>query len=113
LIDFIEVFHSQPTVYLLARQFHASTSQNASNEIANTNALNSSKFPKGTGGRSSFDGQVATVFGATGMMGRIICNRLGKEGAQLIIPYRGDAWDARSLRMTGDLGQVWFLVRYN
>lgn len=63
---------------------------------------------KGTGGRSSFSGNVVTIFGATGMMGRILCNRLGKEGSQMIIPYRGDEWDARSLKLCGDLGQVLF-----
>ena len=52
-----------------------------------------------------------TIFGATGMMGRIICNRLGKEGSQMIIATRGDEWDARSLKLCGDLGQVWFQVK--
>lgn len=68
-----------------------------------------SRFARGTGGRSSVNGNVVTVFGATGMMGRIICNRLGKEGTQLIIPTRGDQWDARSIKLVGDLGQVWIL----
>jgi hypothetical protein len=44
------------------------------------------------------------------MMGRIICNRLGKEGSQMVVAYRGDEWDARSLKLCGDLGQVWFQV---
>lgn len=88
---------------------HASASLNGS-EVVNSNPLDFARMPRGTGGRSSFKGQVATVFGATGMMGRILCNRLGKEGTQLIIPFRGDVWDARDLKLTGDLGQVWFLV---
>lgn len=66
------------------------------------------RLPKGSGGRSSFSGNVVTVFGATGMMGRIICNRLGKEGSQMIVAYRGDEWDARHLKLCGDLGQVQF-----
>jgi hypothetical protein len=68
------------------------------------------RLPKGSGGRSSFSGNVVTVFGATGMMGRIICNRLGKEGSQMIVAYRGDEWDARHLKLCGDLGQVNFQV---
>lgn len=106
----------KPIIFLVARQqLHASSglSQSASgrsgSDVVNTNVLDSARAARGTGGRSSFSGRVATVFGATGMMGRILCNRLGKEGTQLIIPYRGDQWDARGLKLVGDLGQVWFL----
>jgi len=63
-------------------------------------------FKRGTGGRCSFNGLVATVFGASGFIGRYVCNKLGKIGTQLIIPYRGDEFEVRRLKLVGDLGQV-------
>lgn len=41
--------------------------------------------PKGTGGRSSFSGVVAAVFGATGFLGRYVVSRLGK---QLLVAWK-------------------------
>jgi len=40
---------------------------------------------RGTGGRSSFNGIVCTVFGSSGYLGRFVCNRLGKIGTQVSI----------------------------
>uniref|UniRef100_A0A8B8AAW2 NADH dehydrogenase [ubiquinone] 1 alpha subcomplex subunit 9, mitochondrial n=1 Tax=Crassostrea virginica TaxID=6565 RepID=A0A8B8AAW2_CRAVI len=63
---------------------------------------------RGRGGRSSFSGVVATVFGASGFMGRHVVNRLGKIGSQVIIPYRGDTYRVARLKLCGDLGQILF-----
>ncbi|CAH0395663.1 unnamed protein product [Bemisia tabaci] len=72
-----------------------------------------SALKKGTGGRSSFNGIVATVFGANGFLGRVLCNRLGKVGTQLIIPFRCDAYNVRNLKLAGDLGQVLFQEEFD
>lgn len=69
---------------------------------------NLAALKRGTGGRSSFNGVVATVFGATGFVGRYVCNKLGKSGSQMILPYRGDHSEAIRLKVCGDLGQVLF-----
>lgn len=66
-------------------------------------------FKKGTGGRSSFSGVVATVFGATGFLGKKIVSRLGKTGSQVIVPRRGDFLEPDALKLSGDLGQILYL----
>ncbi|NXV49715.1 NDUA9 dehydrogenase, partial [Uria aalge] len=66
-------------------------------------------IPHGRSGRSSVSGIVATVFGATGFLGRYVVNRLGRIGSQVIIPYRCDQYDLMYLRPMGDLGQLLFL----
>lgn len=70
--------------------------------------VNTASLKRGTGGRSSFNGIVCTVFGNTGFIGRYVCNRLGKIGTQMILPYRGDPYNLRDLKLCGDLGQVLF-----
>ena len=72
--------------------------------------VNAYSYPNGTGGRSSVSGNTVTVFGATGMMGRILLNRLGKDGSQIVVPYRGDIHDTRPLKLCADLGQMYFQV---
>uniref|UniRef100_A0A3Q2WZI8 NADH dehydrogenase [ubiquinone] 1 alpha subcomplex subunit 9, mitochondrial n=1 Tax=Haplochromis burtoni TaxID=8153 RepID=A0A3Q2WZI8_HAPBU len=71
--------------------------------------LHHALIPKGKGGRSSFSGIAATVFGATGFLGRYVVNRLGRIGSQIIIPHRCDQYDLMHFRPMGDLGQILFL----
>uniref|UniRef100_G3S167 NADH dehydrogenase [ubiquinone] 1 alpha subcomplex subunit 9, mitochondrial n=1 Tax=Gorilla gorilla gorilla TaxID=9595 RepID=G3S167_GORGO len=71
--------------------------------------LHHALIPHGKGGRSSVSGIVATVFGATGFLGRYVVNHLGRMGSQVIIPYRCDKYDIMHLRPMGDLGQLLFL----
>lgn len=59
------------------------------------------------GGRSSLGGNTATVFGATGFLGRYIVQRLARTGCQVVIPYR-EEMSKRHLKVTGDLGRVTF-----
>ncbi|XP_038842814.1 NADH dehydrogenase [ubiquinone] 1 alpha subcomplex subunit 9, mitochondrial-like [Salvelinus namaycush] len=66
-------------------------------------------IPRGKGGRSSSSGVAATVFGATGFLGRYVVNRLGRMGSQIVIPHRCDQYDLMYLRPMGDLGQIIFM----
>ncbi|KAL6911244.1 hypothetical protein ACP4OV_000049 [Aristida adscensionis] len=61
---------------------------------------------KGTGGRSSVSGIVATVFGATGFLGRYLVQQLAKMGSQVLVPFRGSEDCPRHLKLMGDLGQI-------
>ncbi|KAK9399336.1 NADH dehydrogenase [Crotalus adamanteus] len=72
-------------------------------------SIHYSAMPHGRSGRSSVSGIVATVFGATGFLGRYIVNHLGRVGSQVIIPYRCDEYDLLYLRPMGDLGQLIFM----
>ena len=72
------------------------------NSIASIVAKNA----RGTGGRSSISGIVATVFGASGYLGRYVVNELGKVGSQVVVAYRGEETAQRHLKVMGDLGQI-------
>ncbi|CAD5173026.1 NADH dehydrogenase [ubiquinone] 1 alpha subcomplex subunit 9, mitochondrial-like [Musa acuminata AAA Group] len=67
---------------------------------------------KGTGGRSSVSGIVATVFGATGFLGRYVVSQLAKMGSQVLVPFRGSEDSHRHLKLMGDLGQI-VPMKYN
>jgi NADH dehydrogenase (ubiquinone) 1 alpha subcomplex subunit 9 len=71
-------------------------------------SINLAAMKRGKGGRSSFSGDVVTVFGGSGFIARGVANRLGKNGSQIIFPYRGDHYKMMRLKVVGDLGQVLF-----
>eukprot|EP00871_Galdieria_phlegrea_P002583 jgi/Galph1/3325/GphlegSOOS_G1956.1 len=73
---------------------------------ASTSSVPPAIFARGSGGRSSFSGVIATVFGSTGFLGRYVVNQLGRVGSQVIATWRGDELDARHLKPMGDLGQI-------
>lgn len=62
----------------------------------------------GPGGRSSRTGYVATVFGASGMLGRYVTSKLAKHGTVCVVPFRDDM-KKRFLKVSGDLGVVNFV----
>lgn len=64
---------------------------------------------RGRGGRVSISGMTATVFGATGFLGRYIVNELGKTGTQIIIAHRPGEMHIRHLRPMCDVGEIQFV----
>lgn len=69
---------------------------------------NLAAIKRGSGGRSSFNGMVVSIFGSTGFLGPYVANRFGKIGSQMVCCYRGDWYPAMRLKPVGDLGQVLF-----
>uniref|UniRef100_A0A6F9DLD0 NADH dehydrogenase [ubiquinone] 1 alpha subcomplex subunit 9, mitochondrial n=1 Tax=Phallusia mammillata TaxID=59560 RepID=A0A6F9DLD0_9ASCI len=70
--------------------------------------MHSSELPQGRGGRSSFSGVSATVFGGYGFVGRAVTNHLGAVGSAVMLPYRGTFERVQRLRLMADLGQFQF-----
>eukprot|EP01133_Synstelium_polycarpum_P015089 gene15089-17863_t len=62
--------------------------------------------------RTHSSGLVATIFGVTGFTGRYIVQLLTKSGIQVVIPYRGEDYSFRDLKVLGELGQI-IPVRYD
>ena len=60
----------------------------------------------GGGGRSSVNGLKVAVFGATGFLGRYVCNELGQVGSTVYIANRGCEMETRHLKPMFDLGNV-------
>lgn len=57
-------------------------------------------------GNTYKNGVVATVFGATGMIGSYVVSSLKEAGVQIVVPFRGEEYDIRDLRVAANLGQV-------
>ncbi|CAI5525311.1 unnamed protein product [Closterium sp. Naga37s-1] len=81
-------------------------SPSIASRTATSLAVRSSVAARGPGGRSSVSGMVATVFGATGFLGRYVVQQLARSGSQVMVPYRCLEDDHRHLKLCGDLGQV-------
>ena len=64
---------------------------------------------RGAGGRSSYSGITCTVFGSSGFVGRYVVNHLARMGTQMVIPFRGEQYWVRDMRLMGDLGQINFV----
>ncbi|GAM27735.1 hypothetical protein SAMD00019534_109110, partial [Acytostelium subglobosum LB1] len=62
--------------------------------------------------RTHSSGLVATIFGVTGFTGRYIVQLLTKSGIQVVVPYRGEDYSFRDLKVLGELGQI-IPVRYD
>lgn len=58
------------------------------------------------GGRCTASGITATIFGATGFLGRYVTSELGQYGCTMKLPYRGDEDEVRHLALMADLGQI-------
>jgi len=59
-------------------------------------------------GRSGVSGITATIFGASGFLGKYVVNRFGRIGSRCVVAYRGDEVDVRHLKPCGDLGVINF-----
>lgn len=116
--DFISLrvcslFYFFPLLCLLAARFSgvrslavaggAPTTLSASDRAQNKL---DTKLRSGTAGRASVNGLTVTVFGNSGFLGRYVVNRFGRVGSQVIVPFRGDEYDTRHLKVMGDAGRI-------
>ena len=60
-------------------------SRHESTAVYKGQSTNLAAYRRGRGGRASFSGIVATVFGASGFLGQSVVNRLGKSAWYILI----------------------------
>ncbi|CAA0823920.1 ABC transporter C family member 5, partial [Striga hermonthica] len=101
---------SLKSVYPLTDQYYGAENPRMASTLATKGVGHLVR--KGTGGRSSVSGIVATVFGATGFLGRYLVQQLAKMGSQVLVPFRGSEDSPRHLKLMGDLGQI-VPMKYN
>ncbi|KAH6813739.1 Rossmann-fold superfamily protein [Perilla frutescens var. frutescens] len=102
--------YSLKSVYPLSDQYYGVENPRMASTLATKGVGHLVR--KGTGGRSSVSGIVATVFGATGFLGRYLVQQLAKMGSQVLVPFRGSEDSQRHLKLMGDLGQI-VPMKYN
>ena len=69
-------------------------------------ALRTGTIKAGSSGRQGVSGVTATVFGATGFLGRYVVAAIGEKGGRVVCPHRCDDMDMQHLRPMGDLGNI-------
>ncbi|KZS93197.1 NADH dehydrogenase [Sistotremastrum niveocremeum HHB9708] len=84
---------------------HSAASARAIHDLIVSGPTKKPIIAYGPPGRSAVTGQVATVFGCTGFLGRYLVAKLAKAGTQVIVPYRDEDMK-RHLKPMGDLGQI-------
>ncbi|CAM6034026.1 unnamed protein product [Sphagnum compactum] len=108
LLDLQELLRTAESYSVYASYFFLHKLGTVGMRFSSSLAVKGSVHPskRGTGGRSSVSGVVATVFGATGFLARYVVQQLAKMGSQVIVPYRGVDEEVRHLKLMGDLGQI-------
>ena len=108
-----EASASSPTLTKRHRRFYSSPANNesASSSSSSLQRHFEKQLPvdfekKGTGGRSSYSGITAAVFGSTGFLGRYVVNHLAKNGSRVLVPTRCSENHRQHLKPMGDLGQI-------
>uniref|UniRef100_A0A3P8W5C7 NADH dehydrogenase [ubiquinone] 1 alpha subcomplex subunit 9, mitochondrial n=1 Tax=Cynoglossus semilaevis TaxID=244447 RepID=A0A3P8W5C7_CYNSE len=96
------------TVALVSRPASVLPKVSAAASAGQQRKLHYAIIPQGKGGRSSASGIAATVFGATGYLGRYVVNRL-RIGSQVVVPYRCDPYYIMFMKPMADLGQFFFM----